>query len=657
MSWKSVAKGYVDSEVVWRPEEHAWTDDSRLKRFLHQHKLNNLDELIKKAVLDPAWYWDAVVRDLDLYWQQPYSKVMDQSRGKAWTEWFVDGKLNISENCLDRHVRKGKGDRVAIVWEGEDGEERKYTYAEMLTETNKLANALIEMGVGKGDRIGIFMPMIPETAMALLAVSRIGAILIPIFSGYGAQAVATRLSDAEAKVLITADGFFRRGKVVPMKETADEAIGMAPTIQKQIVVQRLHRDISMVKERDVFWIDLLSGKSDFYEPADTDSNDAFMLIYTSGTTGKPKGAVHVHTGFPVKAANDMAYAFDLCEDDTMFWFTDIGWMMGPWEILGVLILGATMVFYEGTPDFPKPDRLWDLVEKYQVTHLGISPTAVRSLMNQGDNWVLQHDLSSLRVLGSTGEPWNPEPWLWFFKVVGESRCPIINYSGGTEISGGILGCFPLTPQKPGSFTGPFPGVDADVFSEEGHSVTNEVGELVIKQAWVGMTRGFWRDSERYLETYWSRWKDIWVHGDWALVDENGFWYIHGRSDDTLKIAGKRVGPAEVESALVAHEAVIEAAAIGVPDELKGEAVVAFVVLTPGFIPSDQLQEELKEQVVNYLGKALKPKQIHIVKDIPKTRNAKIMRRIVKAAYLGKDPGDTSALENPQAIEGISKPIL
>jgi acetyl-CoA synthetase len=378
-----------------------------------------------------------------------------------------------------------------------------------------------------------------------------------------------------------------------------------------------------------------------------------MIIYTSGTTGKPKGTVHVHGGFPVKSAQDMAHGFDVGADDTIFWYTDIGWMMGPWLIFGSLALGATMVLYEGTPDHPAPDRLWRMVADHKVTVLGVSPTLVRGLMTHGDDLPARHDLSSLRILGGTGEPWNPEPFNWFFKHIGGGRIPVINYTGGTEISGGILCGNVITHLRPCSFAGPLPGIAADVVDSEGNSVRGEVGELVIRNPWPGMTRGFWGDKQRYLETYWSRFEGVWVHGDWAYADpQDDLWYVLGRSDDTIKVAGKRLGPAEVESVLVGHGAVAESAAIGVPDELKGEALVCFVILRPGRVANEQLAHELQDLVANALGKPLRPKAVHFVTDLPRTRNAKILRRVVRSVYTGKDPGDLSSLENPSALAAI-----
>ncbi|MBA2451459.1 MAG: AMP-binding protein, partial [Chloroflexi bacterium] len=548
--------------IVWRPSEE-YLRTSRLKRFMDRHGIADYDALLRRSTEDVAWFWEAACEDLAIEWYRPFEQVVDLSRGVPWARWFVGGRLNYVHNALDKHVSTGRRNKLAVIWEGEDGAIRKYTYWELWTETNRVANALRALGVGKGDRVGIFMPMVPEVCIATLACSKIGAIYTPIFSGYAAQAISARLDDCAAKVLITADGFYRRGGVVRMKEVADEAVARAPTVEHVLVCRRLGREVPWTEGRDVWWDEAIRSQPRTYPTEQTDPEDPFMLIYTSGTTGRPKGAVHTHGGFPIKATQDMAHCFDVGERDLIFWYTDMGWMMGPWLFIGALTLGATALCYEGSPDYPGPDRVWDIVERHGVTVLGISPTAIRGMIPLGVDWVTRHDLTSLRVLGGTGEPWNPEPWTWYFQNVGGGRCPIINYSGGTEISGGITGCNTIRPLKTCSFVGPIPGMAADVLDESGQPVRGAVGELVVKQPWPGMTRGFWKDPERYEETYWSRWPGVWVHGDWATIDDDGFWFIQGRSDDTIKIAGKRLGPAEVESAVVSHPAVAEAAAIGV----------------------------------------------------------------------------------------------
>jgi len=419
-----------------------------------------------------------------------------------------------------------------------------------------------------------------------------------------------------------------------------------------IVLSRADIPIEMETGRDHWWRDLIDPQSAEAETERTAAEDVLMVIYTSGTTGAPKGAVHTHCGFPVKAAQDMAFGTDVHQGDVIYWMTDMGWMMGPWLVFGALILGATLFIYDGAPDHPGPDRLWALVERHGINQLGVSPTLIRALIPHGEEPFRSHDLSSLRFFASTGEPWNPDPWLWLFREVGESKRPIINYSGGTEISGGIVMGNPVLPLKPCSFSAACPGIAADVFDEDGQPLRNAVGELVIKAPWIGMTRGFWKDRQRYLDTYWSRWENVWVHGDFAAIDDDGLWYILGRSDDTLKIAGKRLGPAEVESILVGHPDVVEAAAIGVPDKVKGMALVVFTVLRPGMSPTEALRQKLQKMIVEEMGKPLAPKEILFVSDLPKTRNAKVMRRMIRSAYLGQEAGDTSSLVNPEAVEEI-----
>ncbi len=636
---------------VWSPSEE-YVRRSRLKRFMDRHGFATYQELLERSTEDIAWFWEAVFEDLGIEFYEPYTQVVDLSRGIQWPRWCVGAKLNIVHNCLDKWMDTPTQNRVAIRWEGEEGAVRLMTYRDLYREVNRVAAALRAAGIGKGDAVGLYMPMVPEVAVALLAIAKVGAIILPLFSGFGAGAVATRLADAEAKALFTADGMFRRGKPVAMKPVADEALAEVPSVEKVIVYRRAGLDVPMTPGRDMWWDDFVAGQPTETPTERTDAEDVLMIIYTSGTTGKPKGTVHTHCGFPIKGAQDMAHGFDIQPFDTMFWMTDMGWMMGPWEVFGVTLLGASMLLYDGAPDYPDVDRVWALVERHGVTCLGVAPTFVRAIMPHGEEPVKRHDLSSLRILGSTGEAWNPDPWLWFFHTVGGGKVPIINYSGGTEISGGIVIGNVLTPIKPCAFAGPPPGMAADVVDEQGNPVRGEVGELVVRQPWIGMTRGFWKDPERYIQTYWSRIPNVWVHGDFAAIDEDGQWYILGRSDDTINVAGKRVGPAEVESVLVSHPAVAEAAAVGVPDEVKGQAVVAFVVLQPGYSPSEELRQALRQLVAREMGKPLAPKDVRFVRDIPKTRNAKVMRRVIRAAYLGEPPGDLSALVNPEAVEEI-----
>jgi len=604
-------------EIAWRPTPEV-VERSRIGRFMRAHGISSLGDLHLRSVRDPAWYWDAVVRHLGVRFTRPYHQVLDASRGLPWPRWFAGGLLNLSDNCLDRNLEAGRAGKAALSWEGDDGATRAISYGELAGEVNRLANALRRLGIAPGDRVGVFLPMSPESATALLAIARIGAVVVPCFSGYGAQAVASRLGDCEAKALVTADGFLRRGQVVRMKEIADEAVRASPSVEHVVVTRRLGRDVPWTPGRDVAWQDLVAPEADRCEALPVDPDHPCFVIYTSGTTGRPKGAVLTHSGFLLKAVSDFAFCHDVGEDDRAFWLSDLGWLMGPLLITSALFHGGTAVLFEGVPDHPGPDRLWAFVERHRVSVMGISPTVVRALMPHGTGPVRAHDLSSLRILASTGEPWNPEPWRWLFENAGGGRLPIINYSGGTEISGGILGCFPVEPLKPCAFNGPIPGIAADVFDERGAPVRGHVGELVITLPWPGMTRGFWNDPARYEETYFSRFPGAWAHGDWALVDADGFWTVQGRSDDTLKVAGKRIGPAEVESVLVAHPAVTEAGAVGVPHAVKGECIVCFVVLRPGSPPSEALRAELSESVAAAMGKALKPERVLFARDLPKT---------------------------------------
>ncbi len=640
------------NDIVWYPPLDVIAK-SHLQAFLNQYGIDSLEGLRRRAAQDPAWFWDAVVKMLDWPFVEPYHTVMDVSRGIQWPQWFVGGTSNVALAALDRHVQDGRGSQWALIEETEPGRIRHLTYSDLRQAADRLAYGLEALGVRAQDRIALYLPMGEQAVTALMAAAKVGCVVVPIFSGYGAPAVATRLSDSGAKLVITADGFTRRGRVVEMKQESDKAIDQAATVMHQIVVRRLGLPIAMRPDRDRDWDEILAkAPVKPYPTKAVASETPLMVIYTSGTTGRPKGAVHPHLGFPLKATQDLWHAFDLKPDDILFWYTDMGWMMGPWMVYGGLVTGCTLVLYDGTPDFPNASRLWDMIERHQVSVFGISPTAIRGLMAHGDQPLAGHRLDSLRVLGSSGEPWNPDPWHWFFQKVGQGRCPIINYSGGTEISGGILSAFVTEPQKPTAFNGPIPGMVAEVVDQSGQPTENQVGELVIRAPWPGMTRGFWGDKDRYWDAYWSRWPNVWVHGDYAKIDADGFWYIVGRSDDTIKVAGKRLGPAEVESVLVSHPAVLEACAIGVPDEVKGEGLVCFVVIKDSYTEAKGLPDLLQEYVAHHMGRALKPQALFLVPELAKTRNGKVVRRAIKASYLGLQQQDLSAVENVDALEAV-----
>jgi len=643
-----------NQEIVWEPDADV-VANANLTAFMDRHDIPDLETLRARSTKDVGWFWDAVLDDLDIEFYEDYDEIVDLSDGIQYPTWCVGGKMNIVHNLLDKWQNTPVEDRVALRWEREDGATEELTYGELNRRVCRCANALREMGLGKGDRIGLYMPMTPEIVIAFLAIVKIGGVLLPLFSGYGVGAIVTRLQGADAKALFTADGFARRGTPIDMKETADEAVAQCPSVEHVIVHRHLDRDdVPMTDGRDVFWTDAVGGQDDEAYTERTAAEDPLMIIYTSGTTGPPKGTVHTHCGFPVKGAQDMYHPMDLKPGETMYWMSDMGWMMGPWLVFGTLTIGATMVLYDGAPDHPDAGRLWRMVDDHDVTHLGVSPTLIRALKTQGDGPVNATDRSSLRAIGSTGSPWDPESWAWCFNTVLDGEKPILNYSGGTEISGGILCGNFLEPLKPAAFSGPVPGMAADVVDADGDPVRGEVGELVLRKPWIGMTRGFWGEDDRYLDAYWNRFEDTWVHGDFAAVDTDGLWYILGRSDDTINVAGKRLGPAEIEALLNGHAAVAESAAIGVPHDVKGSEIVAFVVLEPGHDETDPLREELMQEVVDEMGKPLKPREILFADALPKTRNAKVMRRVIRAAYLGEDLGDTSSLEDPNTVEAIQE---
>lgn len=638
-------------EIIWQPTED-FLQNSNVSRLMRRIQIDDPKELIRRSTSEPEWFWETVLDDMKIEWYRKYDQLMDMSEGFPWTKWFVGGEINIVHNCLDRHAFGDRENRTALIWEGDDGNVRSYTYREMSFEVSRLANAMKNEGLGLGDSAGIYMPMAPETVFAMFACFKIGVAAIPIFSAFGSGALAARLHDAGARLLFTADYGLRRGKIAPIKPRVDEVLDEVESIKRIVIWSREGKPILPRNDREISWEVFISGESGECETIPLPAESTSLILYTSGTTGKPKGTIHTHAGCLAEMTNNVFYACDLRDSDLFFWFTDIGWMMGPWEMIGVQCFGGTYFIYEGVPNYPEPDRLWKILVRHGITTLGISPTAIRLLISAGDDWVEQHDLSKLRVLGSTGEPWDPESFMWFFQKVGGGQTPIINCSGGTELVGCLLSPLPVLPMKTCSLGGPALGKDIDVFDDHGSPVRGGIGHLVCKNPCPSMTKGFLNDRDRYLETYFSRWPDVWYHGDWAMVDNDGFWYLYGRSDDTIMVAGKRVGPAEVEAVLLQNPAVIEAAAIGVPHELKGESIVAFLVLGLESKVSESLREELNRAVVNTLGKSLAPEALLFVEAIPKTRSAKILRSFIRRRYLGEEIGDVSSVENPEAFEAI-----
>jgi acetyl-CoA synthetase len=624
------------AEVVWRPDSET-LERANATRLVRRAGAADYHDLVRRSIDDPAWFWPLAIDDMGLEFSRPWSQVYDDSRGPEWTTWFVGGAVSIAHNCVHRWAGR-RPDAVAAVGLGEDGSRREMTFAELSRDVTRLAERLASLGVGAGDRVAIFLPMSPEVAVASHAIAHLGAIQVPIFSGFAAPAVAQRLQASEAKVTITQETSSRRGKAMPMLAILEEALRSSPSVEHVVLAP--------------FKLDGFPGTLTALE---VDSETPYLLTYTSGTTGTPKGVVHVQGGFLVSIAREVCYQADVHEGDVVHFATDMGWIMGPWTVVGAGALGGTIVFAEGAPDWPVHDRLWRTVEQERVTSLGLSPTLARALLPHGKP---TSDLSSLRTFVTTGEPWNPDPYRWLFETVGGSRVPVINCSGGTEVGACFLSPTPVEPIKACSVGGPALGMAMDVVDDAGNSVagTGEVGELVCRKPFPGMTRGFWRDPDKYVETYWARLPGVWVHGDWASVDDEGFWFLHGRSDDTLNIAGKRVGPAELESAAVGHPAVREAAAIGVPHPVKGETAWIFCCLLPGEEPSPELAASISAAVAGDLGKPFAPDRILFVDALPKTRSAKIVRRAVRAVALGKDPGDLSSLENPESLDAIEAAV-
>ena len=653
--------GHWDAvQQIWTPDENQ-IKHANLTHFLNQHSLPSYEALLEKSVHDPEWFYRAVFDQFSFQWIKPFRSLITTDNGDDSAKWLTGGTTNVYINGITRHIAEGRGDRLAVIAENESGDIARLTYRDLKQQVDACAGGLKRLGVEKGDCVGIFLPFVPEVPVITYACAKIGAIVIPIFSGYGVQAVATRLTDSGAKILFTADGIKRNGKIVPVKEIADAACDTAATVERVIVLPVVNNACSLHPERDLLYKDLQTAdQTPEVEPMNTD--DPLMILYTSGTTGKPKGTVHNHVSFPVKSAIDQFFCFDLKPADRLFWLTDFGWMMGPWLIFGATLHGATVILYDGSPFTPNNERLFDVVRRHRVTVLGLAPTAVRTLAKRVDS---PSPFPSLRILGSTGEAWDNSSWEWFMTQVGHGELPIINYSGGTEVSGGILGSFPTLPLKPSTFHGPIPGVSVEIAADSGEEdpegttgadVQGDAltGELTLNRPVLGMTQTFWNDHNRYVKTYWSKRPGVWSHGDRVQRNADGYWIMLGRTDDTLKVAGKRLGPAELEDILSSHSDVSEACVIGIPDELKGQVPVAFVVLKDSVPVHRQsaIKSELIELSSIQLGKALKPAYIVFLEEMPKTQSNKVPRRLIRMRFLGESITDTSAVLNPETLKKV-----
>ena len=618
---------------------------------MQKHNISSLEELSQKAKDDLGWFWKSVDEDIGIIWDTPYTETLDVSEGIAWSKWFVNGKTNIYKSSVEKFTKQNP-QKIAYHFVSEDGKTSKISYSELDSKVSKLANGLKSLGVKKGDVIAIYLPMIEEAILAILAASKIGAIQTVIFSGYSSESLQIRLQDCKAKVLFISDGFYRKGKPVSQKKTTEIAI-KDTVIEKTIVVSYKGIDNYEESEKIIFYNKLVSSQNNICDTEILDSEDPLFILYTSGTTGKPKGVIHTHGGFSVFAGHQAAYLIDMNQNDTLFWPADIGWITGlVWNVYGLLIIGASAVIYDGALDFPTIDRIWKMLSDYQATIFGISPTAVRLFKKNNVEPLKSHSLDKIKNIPTTGEPLDEDSWWWLFDKVGNKKIPIMNLSGGTEIGGAMLSVFPGMKLKPSTVGIPVPGMNLDVFDDDGNSVHKQNGYLVIKSPWPAMTRGLLNDNARYLETYWSRFENIWFHGDYVYVDDDNLWYMRGRTDDVINISGHRMSTAEIEHTVISHKKISDAASIAIPDDITGEAIVVF------FVTDDKsqtnLESEISDHISEKIGKVARPKLVFQLSDLPKTRTGKIMRRLLKSKLLGKDLGDLSSLENPNVLDEIPK---
>ena len=626
------------------------TENSNVFRFMQKFGIKSLQELHKKSISDIQWYWDAVNDDIGIVWDKKYSTICDVSAGMPWPKWFSDGKLNIINSTVSKFAKKTP-DKIAYYFLSENSIEQKITYLQLEKQVNKLANALSGF-VTKGDTVAIYMPMILEAIITILACAKIGAIQTTIFSGYSSDALKIRLQDCGAKVLFVCDGFYRKGKAVSQKNSVIDAI-QNTKIEKTIVTSYQKIDRYDFSDSILDYSKLVSGQSDSYLAESMNSEDPLFILYTSGTTGKPKGVIHTHGGFTVYAGHQASYLIDLTDTDVLFWPADIGWITGQvWNVYGLLEIGATAIIYDGAIDYPTPNRIWEILSKYGVTIFGISPTATRMLRKSGIIPSEKHNLDKIRIIPTTGEPIDEESWWWLYEKIGNKKIPIMNLAGGTEIGGAMLSVFPGMKLKPTTVGMPCPGFDLDVFDKQKNSLTNQKGFLVIKSPWPTMTRGLLGDNTRYIQTYWSQYKDTWFHGDYVIKDSDGLWYMHGRVDDVINVSGHRLSTVEIEQTVSAHPKIADSAAVSIPDDITGEAIVVFLVLKSNS-DNTTISKEIQDYISDKIGKLARPKAVYTISDVPKTRTGKVMRRLLRAKLLGEPLGDLAGLENPQVLDEIS----
>ena len=618
---------------------------------MKKHNISSLDELSIKSKNNLEWFWESVDKDIGIIWDEPYTKTLDISNGIAWSKWFVNGKTNMYKSSVEKFTKQTPN-KIAYHFISENGIETKLSYCELNSKVSKLANGLKSLGVKKGDIIAIYLPMIEEAIVSILAAAKIGAIQTIIFSGYSSESLQIRLQDCHAKILLTSDGFNRKGKDVSQKTTIESAI-IDTDIEKIIMVSYMGIDQYEKSEKIQFYDELLSNQSDSCDTEIMDSEDPLFILYTSGTTGKPKGVIHTHGGFSVFAGHQASYLVDIHQNDTLFWPADVGWITGlVWNVYGLLIMGASAIIYDGALDYPTEDRIWQILSKHNATIFGISPTAVRLFKKNNAQPLKKYSLDKLRNIPTTGEPLDEDSWRWLFEKVGNKKIPIMNLSGGTEIGGAMLSVFPGMKLKPSTVGIPVPGMNLDIVDDDGNSVREKNGYLVIKSPWPAMTRGLLHDDDRYIKTYWSRFENIWFHGDYVFADSDNLWYMHGRTDDVINVSGHRMSTSEIEHIVISHKKISDAASISIPDAITGEAIVVFFVADKKKYTN--LEFEVIEHISKRIGKIAKPKYVFQLSDLPKTRTGKIMRRLLKTKLMGEELGDLSSLENPEILKEISK---